>query len=116
MTISSKFATISRAELLCFIFYTITGIILLTLLPLTSFAPHLALVGILSLVTAITLLTKKNWFIWLVAVLFVVVAVFTLSTIFSIGSSNMLLTAGLVAYFVLALIATVFLGLVRKRN
>ena len=111
---ASKLRAASRAELLCIIFYIVSGVMLLVLLPFSNFAPHLALVGILSFITAVTLLTKKSWVMWFVAVLFVVVATFSLSTMFSIGFSNLFVTASLAAYFAIALIATLFLGLWRK--
>jgi hypothetical protein len=114
VSLASKLKTSSRAEQLSIIFYVISGVFLLVLLPFASFAPHLGLIGIFSLITAVSVLLKKKWAIWLVAVLFITASVFSLWTIFSIGLSSLIITAGLVAYFAFTLLATVYLGLYRK--
>ena len=114
MSIASKFKTSSRADKLSITFYLISGILFLATMPLAGLAPHLGLIGILSLITAITVLVKKSWALWFVTVLFITAAVFSLWTLFSIGTSNLLVTAGLAVYFVLALVTTSYLGLWRK--
>jgi len=83
-------------------------------MPFAGLAPHLGLVGIFSIITAVTLLVKKSWALWFVSVLFITAAVFSLWTMFTIGTSNLLVTAGLAAYFALALVVTAYLGLWRK--
>jgi hypothetical protein len=83
-------------------------------LPLAGLAPHLALVGILSLTTAVTVLLKKSWALWFISILFITASVFSLWTIFASGTSNLMITAGLAAYFALALIVTLYMGLWRK--
>jgi len=114
VSLTSELKSSSKADKLSITFYLASGIAFLALLPLSGLAPHLALIGILSLATAATVLVKKSWALWFVSVLFVTATVFSLWTIFAIGTSSPLVTAGLAAYFVLALITAAYLGLWRK--
>jgi len=103
-----------RIELSSLAFYAVTGILLLASLPLTDFAPHLALLGILSLIVAYSLFTKRVWTRWLIAILFVAASVFAIFTFYSIGFSNVLIALSMIGYAVFTWIFAVYILLKRK--
>ncbi len=98
---SSTLRNIPSGTLASIIFYIITGIILLILLPLSNYPPHLGLTGVLSIITGYVLLTKKAWARWLVAALFFVITTMTLYTIAVILFSNVIVTLGMLVYAIL---------------
>jgi hypothetical protein len=104
----------TRADKLSITFYLASGILLLALLPIVGLAPHLVLVGVLSLIAAVAVLAKKSWALWVISILFVTASVFSLYTIFASGASNLLITAGLAVYFAFAVVVTMYMGLWRK--
>jgi hypothetical protein len=114
LSLASKLKVSSRAELASLSFYVISGIVLLAMLPFTGFPPHLALIGIFSIITAYSVLTKRAWTLWLVFIQFVIATTFCLWTIFSIGLSNWLITISLIVYLSLTLLVTAYIALWRK--
>jgi hypothetical protein len=114
VSIATKLKTMKRIELASLSFYAVTGILLLVALPFSDFAPHLALLGILSLVAAYSLFTKKVWTKWLIAVLFVAVSVFAIFTLYSAGFSNLLVALSLLGYLLLTWVFAVYILLKRK--
>lgn len=116
MSTISKFKGLSRPEQLSILFYIILGALLLAVMPFSGFAPHLALIGVFSLVTGVAVLLIRKLMVWFVTVQFIAAEVFALWTLFSIGASNWLITAGLAGYAVLTLTATLSLTIWRKSN
>ena len=114
MSITSKLKAFNRTELAVILFYAVTGIILLAFLPLTGFPPHLGLIGIVSLITAYSLFTKRGWAPWLVGILLVVITVFAAFTLYSVGASNILITVSMVVYLVFTWLFSLYLLLKRK--
>ncbi len=114
MSITSKLRAMSRFDLASLVFFAVTGIMLLVFLPLTGFPPHLALIGIVSLITAYSLFTKRVWAPWLVAILFVVISVFSLYTLYSVGLSNVLTALSMIVYAVLTWVFSINILLRRK--
>ncbi|MGD0405919.1 MAG: hypothetical protein ABSB10_04635 [Candidatus Bathyarchaeia archaeon] len=114
MSLATKLKTINRIELASIAFYAIAGIILFAFLPLTSFAPQLGLLGILSLITAYSLFTKRAWAPWLVAILLAGASTFSLYTLYSIGFSNALIGISMIAYAVLTWVFALYILFKRK--
>jgi hypothetical protein len=114
VSIATKLKTMKRIELASLGFYAVTGILLLVALPLSDFAPHLALLGILSLIVAYSLFMKKFWTRWLIAVLFVAASVFAIFTLYSAGFSNLLVALSEVGYLLLTWIFAFYMLLKRK--
>ena len=114
MSLATKLKTFKPFQLAAIAFYAVTGIILLTFLPLTGYPPHLGFLGILSLITAYCLFAKRGWAPWLVAVLFIVNTAFSLDILFSIGFSNVLVALSMLAYAVLTWVFTAYIILKRK--
>jgi hypothetical protein len=96
------------------IFYAAVGIIFLVLLPSTDFAPHIALLGVFSLVTAYGLLRKRAWSFWLVLILFVSGTTFALFMIYDALVNAFLIAIGMIAYLILTWVSTGYAAL--KRN
>jgi hypothetical protein len=114
LSLLTKLKTQKPFELTSLAFYVVTGIILMASLPLTGYPPHVGFLGILSLITAYSLFTKRAWAPWLVAGLFITITAFTLVTLFSAGFSNILVAISMLGYAVLAWIFTMYLLLKRK--
>ena len=108
MSIATKLKNFKPFELASLAFYAVTGIILLASLFLTGFPPHLAFLGILSLITAYSFFAKRAWTPWLVAALFIVVTAFALDTLFSVRFSNALVAVSMLGYGVLTWIFTAY--------
>jgi hypothetical protein len=111
---ATKLKGMNRIQLASIAFYGVTGILLLAFLPLTSFAPHLGFLGIVSLITAYSLITKRAWAPWLVFILLVTNSVFGLYTLVSIGFSNVLVALAMLAFTVLTWVVSALLLLKRK--
>ena len=83
-------------------FYAAAGVILLILLLFANYPPHIGLTGVMSLITAYALFTKRSWTKWLVAAMFFVVTTLSLVTMYFILLSNPLLSVAMLAYAILA--------------
>ena len=114
MNLATTLKSFKRIELASLLFYVVTGIIFFVFLPLSNFAPQLALLGILSLIVAYGLFTSRGWAPWILFVLFVAANAFSLYTLIAAGFSNPLLGIGMVAYAVFTWIFGVYLLL--RRN
>jgi len=113
VSLASK-VKVSRIELLSTAFYAASGIILLVALILTGFPPHLAFLGVLSLIVAFGVFTRRKWASWLNFVLFVGASTFALYTLFSIGFSDIIVALAMIAYVVLTWISAWYNLLKRK--
>ena len=107
MTIATKLKSFDRIELASLAFYAVSGIILLVFLPLTSFAPQLGLLGVLSLIVAYGLFTNRDWAPWLLFILLVAGLAFSLYTLYAVGFSNALVGTSMIAYAALTVIFSV---------
>ncbi len=114
MSLASKLKMQSIGSLAPMAFFGIAGIIFLVLLPLSGFPPHVALLGIVSVVAAYGLFMNRKWARWLVVVLFFVATTFSLYTLYYVVASDALATASLIAYLVLTWIFTIYLLRTRK--
>ena len=97
---ASKLKNLSRGTLASIVFYAATGIIFLILLPLANYPPHIAFTGVMSLITAYGLYTKRSWAKWLVGALFFVATTISLYTVYFIILSNILVSIALIVYAV----------------
>lgn len=95
---AAQLKNIDIATLAPIIFYATTGIIFFILLPLANYPPHVGLTGILSLITAYGLYTKRAWAKWLVGALFFVATTISLYTVYFILLSNVLVSISLIIY------------------
>ncbi len=79
-------------------FYSLVGVIFLVLLPFSNYPPHIALTGIMNLITAYSLFTKRSWAKWLVIALFLVATTLSVCTLYYVILSNWLVSLSLIAY------------------
>lgn len=91
------------------LFYSVVGVLFLVLLPFSSYPPHIALTGIMNLITAYTIFTKRSWAKWLIAALFFVATTISLYTLYYVITSNWLVSVSLIAYAVFTWIFTAHL-------
>jgi SNF family Na+-dependent transporter len=88
------------------VFYAAVGILFLALLPFASFPPHIALTGIMNLITAYGLLTRRFWATWLIVALFFIALTISLYTLYFVLFSNWLVSLGMIVYVLLTLYFT----------
>ena len=110
----SKLKTLGIQTLAPTVFYGAVGIIFLVLLPLANFPPHIGLTGIISLITAYGILTKRFWALWLVVALFAVATVFSLYTLYVIAFTNVIVSVSMLVYAFLTWFVTLYIVLKRK--
>jgi hypothetical protein len=114
VSLASKLKFESKGLFASFAFYGLAGIILLILLPLSGFPPHIALLGITSLIAAYGLFAKRKWTIWIVAILFFVVTTFTLYTLYFVLATDLIASIAMIAYALLTWLFTAYIALNRK--
>lgn len=114
MPMESYFKNMNRAQISALSFFAVVGVLLLAVLPLSSYPPHLGFLGIVSLITAYSILTKRPWANWLIFILVVTNSVFGLYTLLAVGLSNMVVAALALAYTVATWTVAVLLVLKRK--
>jgi hypothetical protein len=115
VSLASKLKSFNRIELASLAFYIVAGVVLLVFLPLTGYAPQLGLLGILSIIVAYGVFTKRAWAQWLIFILFVGASTFSFYTLVVAGFSNALLGISMIAYAVLTWIFTIYLLLLRRK-
>jgi hypothetical protein len=114
VTVTAEFKALNRLEQLSTMFYLVSGVFLLVLLPFSSFAPHVALIGVFSLVTGVIVLLKKEWTVAFVAVQFFTVMAFAVWTLLALGTGNLPFTVFLVVYAALDVVSTLSLTIWSK--
>lgn len=97
-------------------FFGVAGILLLVFMAMSGFPPHVALIGITSIIAAFGLFKKRFWATWLVVSLFFVVTSFTLYTAFFTAGIDALATAGMIIYAILTWIFTAYAVAKRPKN
>jgi len=108
VSIGSKLKIESRGMFATSVFYAIVGIIFFVLLPMASFAPYLAIIGIFSLITAYGVFRKRVWAIWFVMILFLVATTFSGVMIYNILQIDALLGLGSIGYLILTWVFTIY--------
>ena len=114
VSIGSRQKIESRGMFATSVFYAIVGIIFFVLLPMASFAPYLAIIGIFSLITAYGVFRKRVWAIWFVIILFFVATTFSAVMIYNILQIDALLGLGSIGYLVLTWVFTIYALAKRK--
>jgi len=104
----SKLKTENKFSIANIAFYGLAGLILLIMLPLSGFPPHIGLLGITSLIAAYGLLTRRFWTGWLVVVLFFVVTASVIYTLYYILGTDILSSVVMIAYLVLTWFFTAY--------
>jgi hypothetical protein len=108
MSLKSRLKIESVGMFVALIFYAVAGIILLAVLPLANFPPHIGIIGILSLLTAYGLFGKRAWTIWFVIIVFLVGTTFSVATLYF--GRDLLLDISMVAYLILTWVFTVYVA------
>jgi hypothetical protein len=107
------YAESSRIDFASYLFYIAGGIILLAFVPLIGFPPHVALLGILSIVTGYFLYKQKKQTNWLIAIYFITASVFGLFTVVSSGFGNWAVSGLLIIYVLLTWVFTIYISLLK---
>jgi len=115
LALASRLKNFNRIELLSLAFYALSGLILLVSLPFASYAPQLGLLGILSLIVAYGVFTKRSWAPWLIFILFMAATTFSLYTLVVAGFTDALVGLSLLGYLVLTWVFAIYLLLIRRK-
>ncbi len=115
LALASRLKDFNRIEIISLAFYALSGLILLISLPFTDYAPQLGLLGILSLIVAYGVFTKRFWAPYLVFVLFVAASTFALYTLIVAGFTNVLVGLSMLGYLVLTWVFAIYLLLIRRK-
>ncbi|MGO8806391.1 MAG: hypothetical protein ACLQO7_07290 [Candidatus Bathyarchaeia archaeon] len=115
LALASRLKNFNRIELLSLAFYVLSGLILLVSLPFASYAPQLGLLGILSLIVAYGVFTKRGWAPWLIFILFIAATTFSLYTLVVAGFTDALIGLSLLGYLLLTWVFAIYLLLIRRK-
>jgi hypothetical protein len=108
MSLSSKLKIESIGMFVSLVFYAAVGVIFFILLPLTSYMPTLAILGIFSLITAYGLFRKRNWTIWIIVILLFTGTAFSVSMISYALWRDPFMLLGTIAYLILTWVFTAY--------
>lgn len=114
MSFKSKLKIENNGMFIASIFYAIVGIVCFVVLAMTSFPPHIGIIGIFSLITAYGLFRKRAWTIWLVVMLFFIATTFSVYTLYYFLGKDLLLDISMITYLILTWAFTVYTGAKRK--
>jgi len=96
------------------VFYAIVGVVFLVYMFMANFPPHLAIIGLFSLVAAYGLLKKRPWAIWFVIILFFTGTTFSAFMIYDVLTRNYILGIIMIAYLILTWVFTAYTASRRK--
>lgn len=108
MSIGSRLRIENFGIFLTAVFYAIVGIAFFAMLPLADFPPHIAAMGILSLVTGYGLFRKRNWAIYPVVMLFFIATTFSVYMLYYLFGQALLIDIAMVTYLILTWVATAY--------
>ncbi len=114
MALTTKLSKENLPSMASAAFFGIVGIIFLALMAMNGFPPHVALIGITSIVAAYGLFMKRKWANWLVVALFFVASTFSLFTLYYVIATDAVAAAGMITYAVLTWIFTALVVMKRK--
>lgn len=97
------------------VFYVIVGVMLFVAFAVANYPPHVAILGILSLVTAYGLFLKRMWGLYAVFAVWLISTVFGLYMLFYLFGINLILEVGMIVYLALTWIATLYVAARRKK-
>ena len=114
MSLRSRLNIESWGMFAALVFYLAVGIAFLALLPTVGFLPSMGIIGIFSVVAAYGLFRKRNWTIYLIAILFLTGTTFSLLLLYYYLLTDYVLSIGMLVYLILTWIFTGYI--VSKRR
>jgi len=114
LQVASTLRALPLPSLASIAFYGVAGILFLVLTFLTGFPPHVALIGITSLIAAYGLFDQRKWANWLVGALFFIATTFSIYTLYFVLSVDLLTSAAMIAYVILTWVFTIVVMKMRK--
>lgn len=114
MSITSKLKIESTGMLLTAVFYIVAGAFCFYFLATNPSLIHVGIVGILSIITAYGVLSKRFWALWTAITLFFIVTTFSAVMLYYFFGTDLIVDVGFVAYLILTWISTAYLASKRK--
>ncbi|MFQ5999229.1 MAG: hypothetical protein ACE5J6_00490 [Candidatus Bathyarchaeia archaeon] len=119
MRLKTKLKVENPAALILSIFYAIVGMVFLSIFVVYDFKPpHVAIIGVLSLITAYGVFKMEKWAVWLVVALFVLGNAFGIPILITTNpwtaTSGLLLQSLLIIYLIITWVISVYVVAKRK--
>jgi hypothetical protein len=115
MSLATRFKMENIGMLAATAFYAIIGVVCFIILAVVDFRlVHIGIIGILSLAAAYGLFRKRDWTIWLIAVLFFMATTFSAYILYYLAFRDLALGLSAIAYLILTWIFTAYVTVKRK--
>ncbi len=114
MSIAERLKIDDKGIFASLLFFAVSGVIFLGLLPSSDYAPHIGILGIFSLISAYGLLEKRSWSIYLVLIVFFSGTIFAAYMLYYGLVSDLITGLLALAYVVLTWIFTILVAAKRK--
>lgn len=114
MSIKSKLKIESTGMLLASVFYLVAGVLCFYFLATSPSLIHVGMIGILSIITAYGVFSKRFWAFWTAIILFFMVTMFSAVMLYYFFGTEIIIDLSFAAYLVLTWIATAYLASKRK--
>ncbi|MGB9675588.1 MAG: hypothetical protein ACPL0C_00190 [Candidatus Bathyarchaeales archaeon] len=114
MSIKSKLKIESTGMLLASVFYLAAGAICFFLLATNPSLIHIGIIGILSVITAYGVFSKRFWALWTATILFFMITVFSAVMLYYFFGTDVIIDLSFVAYLILTWISTAYLASKRE--
>lgn len=114
MSIKSKLKIESAGMLLASIFYLVAGVICFFFLTTNPSLIHIGIIGVLSVITAYGVFSKRFWAFWTATILFFMITAFSTVMLYYFFGTNVIMDLSFMAYLILTWISTAYLASKRK--
>ena len=116
MSLKSKLEIEDFGMFAASVFYTLVGLLCFMVLIIDerARAPHIGIMGILSLITAYGLFKKRNWSLWVVVALFFIGTTFSAYTLYYTLGKELFLGISVVAYLIFTWVFTIYVAAKRR--
>lgn len=114
MSIKSKLKIESTGMLLASIFYLVAGAVCFFFLATNPSLIHIGIIGILSVVTAYGVFSKRLWAFWTAIILFFMITIFSAVMLYYFFGTDAIIDLSFVAYLILTWVSTMYLVSKRK--
>ncbi|MEM3577840.1 MAG: hypothetical protein QXX51_05220 [Candidatus Bathyarchaeia archaeon] len=114
MSIKSKLKIESTGMLLASVFYLVAGALCFYFLAENLSLIHIGIIGILSVITAYGVFSKRFWAFWTAIILFFMVTMFSAVMLYYFLGTDIILDISFAAYLILTWISTAYLASKRK--
>jgi uncharacterized membrane protein HdeD (DUF308 family) len=116
MSLKSKLKIENFGMFAASVFYTLVGLLCFMVLIIDerARAPHIGIMGILSLITAYGLFEKRNWSLWVVVALFFIGTTFSAYTLYYTLGEDLFINISAIVYLIFTWVFTTYVTAKRR--